>query len=536
MTAETDPTSIAGKRFTSRPHVQLVVVGAGPAGTAAAIAAAAAGLQVLLVDENPVDAALMGLDVPLFFGGRMDASVQNAGRLTERLLERRPAIAEAFEAGIDVQLGVQVWGAYGNGPTAASYAKPLLGLADGKQSWLQSFDALIVAAGARDLALAFPGWDRPGVMGARAFQALIGDYGGFAGRRAAVLGGGAVAFATAIAARTAGIEVAAVVDVDAEPAAAPELVATAARMGVPFLGGCRVAQTLGRAEVEGVTLASVGAAGATDRAIACDTIVLAVDLAPCIELFDLLGCACAYRPALGGYVPAIDAEMRSSLPHVFGAGDCIGIHDARLADPARAVAEGRRAAASAASFLKGEAASAETLAALPQGRDREGTHQRFLAAHLNRDAGDPTICQCEEVRLSDLIGVRPPRYLRYDDAAIARRNLHGLAVEGPVNQDQIKRLTRAGMGPCQGRRCRDQVQLILAQHGNCTPAEIPMASYRAPLRPLPLALLADRDEAPEIRRHWSAWFGIASQWQPHWLAPVEAPSEGSGALFGSAEK
>ncbi len=531
-----DPTSLARKRFTTRPHVPLVVIGAGAAGLAAAISAAKRGVQTLLVDENPTDPALMGLDVPLFFGGRMDASVQNRGRLMERLLEARPGIAEAFDLGIDVQLGVVAWGAYGNGPTATTYAKPLLGLADGEKSWLQSFDAMIVAAGARDLPIAFPGWDKPGVMGARAFQALLGDYGAFSGRRIVVLGGGAVGLNTAIAARAAGIEVAAVVEIDAAASGPAALAKELRQAGVPIHASRCVAGTKGKAEIEGVILAP--ASGQRESIeIACDTIVVAIDLAPCIEMFDLLGCACSYRPDLGGYVPVVDAQGRTALPHIFAAGDCAGITDAALADPARAEASGRRAALAAAAMLGGDT-TPDALPALPAAAtpDREGPRLRWLNAHLRRGGDDMIVCQCEEVRVRDLVGVRPPRYLSYDEARFAKRNLHALAVDGQVNQDQIKRLTRAGMGACQGRRCRDQVQMILASQGNCTPAEIPMASYRAPLRPLPLGVLADQQEAPEIRANWSAWFGIAAQWQPHWLEPWDAPSEGSGSLFGAADK
>lgn len=530
-----DPTSIAGKRFTVRPHVPLVVVGAGPAGLAAATEAAKRGVRTMLVDENPIDAGLMGMDVPYFFGGRMDASVQNGQRLVERLLEQRPALAEAYEQGIEVQLGVCAWGAYGNGPTAQAFARPILGLSDGAQSWLQSFDSLIVAAGARDLALAFPGWDRPGVMGARAFQALLGDYGAFAGRRIAVLGGGYLALSTAAAALDRGLEVAGVATVDGAPAGPTDLLDRLRRAQVPIHARHAIQQTLGRAEVEGLRLAPLGGGIGVD--LACDTIVQAIDLVPNVELLDVLGCAMAYRPDQGGFVPRVDAEGRTSLSHVFAAGDCTGSDEAAPGEPARAEAQGKRAAMAAARLLGAALDAAEPVAPVlaSSALDREGLRQRWQAAHLEAGGDELVICQCEEVRVRDLLGVRPPRYLRYDEARLATRNLHGLAVEGPVNQDQVKRLTRSGMGACQGRRCRDQVHLLLAQRGNVTPVEIPMASYRAPVRPVPLGVLADRDEAPEIRQHWTAWYGIPAQWQPHWKPPEDKPAEGSGGLF-AAEK
>src|SRR6185295_19835034 len=84
-----------------------------------------------------------------------------------------PALAEAHEAGVDVQLGTYVWGAFVNGPTVQELPGPLLGLADDRRSWLGGYDRLIVTAGARDVALGFPGWERAGAMGANGAVSLL---------------------------------------------------------------------------------------------------------------------------------------------------------------------------------------------------------------------------------------------------------------------------------------------------------------------------------------------------------------------------
>jgi hypothetical protein len=141
------------------------------------------------------------------------------------------------------------------------------------------------------------------------------------------------------------------------------------------------------------------------------------------------------------------------------------------------------------------------------------------------------ICRCEEVTQRDLLGVRPPRYLVYNNEKITQRDLRTLAADGPVNQDQLKRLTRAGMGACQGRRCREQVQALLAMQGNQPTGDIAMPSYRAPLRPLPLSVLSAHDEAAAIRVNWTAWFGIPGQWLPHWEKVPEKPEFWGGRLF-----
>ena len=103
-----DTRSIADKTPRPERHVAVVVVGAGAGGVAAAIEAARAGVEVLLIDENPVDNDMMAMDVPLYFGQRMQASVRNRALMMERVVATNPALAEAHEAGVEVQLGTYV--------------------------------------------------------------------------------------------------------------------------------------------------------------------------------------------------------------------------------------------------------------------------------------------------------------------------------------------------------------------------------------------------------------------------------------------
>ena len=512
MPGPVDRTSIAGKDFPTDGHAELLVVGAGPAGIAAALAARRLGFDVMLVDEHPVGSALIGLDVPFLFGERLDPAVQNKARMLERVVAGRPAIEQLFEAGVDVRLGVYVWGAFGESATSRALPRSLLGLADEERSWLVSFDRIIVAAGARDLALAFPGWDRPGVMGAQGFAVATRLYQAFSGRRVVILGAGALGLGLATDALAAGLEVAGIVDVQGAAEAGPVLARLRER-DIPIHTAHVVQGTLGTMGIEGVRLAPLGAPGAAFE-IPCDTIVSALDLVPTIEIFDLLGCTIAWRSELGGFVPVVDADGRTSVPHVYAAGDCTGITDAAIADPTLAAASGRRAVQAAArdSGVEVESPAAQA-PATPA--DRQSARRAWLQAHKEA-AGEMIICRCEEVSLGDLLGVRPPHYLSYDATKFAARDLRTLAAEGPINQDQVKRLTRAGMGSCQGRRCRDQVHLLLAMQGNQPGGSVPMPTYRAPLRPLPLNVLCAGDESAEMRRHWVSWFGIPSQWLPHW--------------------
>jgi thioredoxin reductase len=243
-----DPMSMAGKEPTAEERFPIVVVGAGPAGCAAATEAASHGLPVLLVDEHPIEPGLIGVDVPYHFGQRADGSVQNRGRMLERVVDTNPALPKAFERGVEIRLGTAVWGAFTNGPTVGCLPEPLLGLTDGDRSCLVGYRRLIVATGCRDLGLAFPGWQRPGVMGITALHTLVEWYGAFAGRRLVMLGSGAEALVAVLAALKAGLTVAAVVEVAPAPLGPPDLVAAIAAAGVPLLTSTVIASTEGVAD------------------------------------------------------------------------------------------------------------------------------------------------------------------------------------------------------------------------------------------------------------------------------------------------
>jgi hypothetical protein len=128
------------------------------------------------------------------------------------------------------------------------------------------------------------------------------------------------------------------------------------------------------------------------------------------------------------------------------------------------------------------------------------------------------VCQCEEVTRRELVETKPPRYLVWHSPQMDARSVGTLLRDGPLNQDQIKRLTRAGMGPCQSRRCREQVGLLLARAADTTLDHIPLPTFRPPIRPLPLNVLWPSDEPAAMREEWVSWFGIPTQFSPHWTA------------------
>jgi len=501
-----------------------VVVGAGAAGTAAAIEAARAGVRVTLVDENPIGISMMGLDVPLFFGGRAMDPLPAKDVMLERLEAANSSLAEAEEAGVEVQLGTCVWGAFRNSDTSRVLDGPQLGLADAERSWMVKFDRLIVAAGARDLAMSFPGSGLAGVMGANGAHALMHRYQALASRRMVVLSTGNLGLRTAEMALDRGIEVAAVVDVSGSARGERALTAALRDKGVKLYTSHTVREAVGRdGEIESVVLVEIDdncePVGGTEKEIVADTVCLAIGLAPNVELPSLLGCDLAFDPELGGYVPVHDDWMRTSLEDVFVAGDVAGFHDGMVLDAEIARNQGRLAGVAAAKSL----GAIDTPKAVARRNDLKATGtdskpydayshwRRWLRALLNVGGPDVFACPCEEVTRADLIDLRPPRFLNRQTERTSRPSLKALAKDAPVNPDQVKHLTRAGMGHCQGRLCREQVALLLADASGTDVADMPVMSYRPPVRPLPLRVMWPHDEPDQVRNEWAKWFSPTQQ-------------------------
>jgi thioredoxin reductase len=199
MTYSPDPAGTATKSLAIAERVDLLVIGAGAAGVAAAIEARVLGLQTLLIDENPIAYETAAEDVPFHFGGAMGGDLRNPGRTLETIIEHRPDIAEAFEAGVDVRMGSAVLGLFVNGATLGWLPGPVALVSDGAQVTAIGFARAIVATGRRDMGLAFPGWETPGVMGVTAASLLGTTYHTLDARSFVMIGSGNEALLAAAA-------------------------------------------------------------------------------------------------------------------------------------------------------------------------------------------------------------------------------------------------------------------------------------------------------------------------------------------------
>ncbi len=446
-------------------HTQVAVVGGGVAGAAAARTAAGLGLDVVLIDEHPVDAESMAMDIPLFFGQRALGTASDRGLMMSRVVGANTGLQAAAEAGAKVHAGVAVWD---------SAANDTLTLADEERSWRLRYERAIFASGARDLCLPFRGWDKAGVMGAAAALALIDRYQAFAGRRVAILGAGGIARTLADSAQRAGVEVAGVVDVGRT---APDGLGDA-----PLFPSHGVIEALGGEQVEGLAIAGLDESGAPSPSrrteIECDTVCFAIGLVSNVDVMYWTGCELQFRLGEGELTPVTDADMRTTRAGMFAAGDCAGVTGESFASPTAAEAQGRAAAIAAARDLGVDVEAAPSPARPGPGGANGVEGRRAWARALSDGDPDLKVCLCEEVTRGDI-----------------ERTVQA----GPRTPDHVKRLTRGGMGHCQGRRCREGIQAIVSELTGAPLDSVAPASYRPPFRPVSLEVVRNRDLTREER-------------------------------------
>ena len=424
-------------------HAALVVVGAGPAGLAAAQAAARGGVDVLLLDAAPVA------------GGQ----VWRARRgVTPPPVAR--ALAGLARAGVRVLAGTRV-------------VMPLPDrtlLIDGPDGACRlRWQHLVLATGARERLLPFPGWTLPGVFGAGGLQALAKGGWPLSNQRVLVAGTGPLLLAAAATLHREGALIAGLAD-EAGPRALarfagpllrhPSKAAQALQLawslgGMRWLPGWRVVAAEGAGKVERVVLKN----GGRTRAIACDALAASWGLVPQTELGQALGCALA--PRFGADALAVDAAQRTNVAGVFAVGECTGVAGAVAAQLQGEIA-GRAVAAELASAAPPPARLAARLA-------REHGFAAAVAATFappahwrERLRDDTLVCRCEDVAWS--------------------------ALRDQPDLRSAKLATRCGMGHCQGRLCHDTLASVM---------HWPRLPVRAPLTPAPLAsLLAIPDSPP----------------------------------------
>lgn len=456
--------------MSSGTSCELLVVGGGPAGLAAAAQAASLGIDVTLVDERPTlggqifkqpglqvrDHAALGRD-----HRRGLTLIQAAERSGARLLTRTSCVSLQGTDAVIVEEG--------------GHARAV------------SASHVIVAPGAHDRPVVFPGWTLPGVVTAGAAQTIVKTHRVTPGERVLFAGSGPLALAFPAQLHHYGVNIVAALEAGPPPrprdiariAGAARGNATLLRDAVGYRVGLArggvnlryrriVVRAEGRDRLEAVVHAACDAEwrviAGTEERVEVDTLCVGYGFFPSTELMRLAGCSFRYDEDLGGHVVCVDEWMRTTVPGVSAAGDGGGVAGSFVA-----IDEGRLAAIG----LVGDERSAGPI------RRRLKRKLRFQHALRRMHRIGPgiyelatpetVICRCEEVTLAEL--AQP--------------------IEASDDINVVKGFTRVTMGLCQGRNCQRQIGALLAAQHGCALGDLLVATPRSPVRPVPLAAVAD---------------------------------------------
>lgn len=314
---------------------EVIIVGAGPSGLSAAIEAAKRGLKVVVFDENEKPGGQLFKQIHKFFGSKEHHAKIRGFKIGQELLE------EASKLGVDVVLNATVIGLYSDKEVNVKI---------GEEIQHYKGDTVIIATGAAENMVTFPGWTLPGVIGAGAAQTMMNLHGIQPGKKILMLGSGNVGLVVSFQLLQAGCEVVAIVD------AAPRIggygvhAAKVARTGVPFYLSHTIKEAHGEDHLTGVTIQQVDEHFApvpgSEKTFEVDTICMAVGLSPMSQLLKMAGCEMEDNPKHGGQVPIVDEYGETSVSGIFAAGDVSGIEEA-----SSAMIEGRMAGVCVCEYL-----------------------------------------------------------------------------------------------------------------------------------------------------------------------------------------
>lgn len=315
----------------------LCIIGAGPAGLAASIEAAKLGVKVAIIDENHLAGGQLFKQIHKFFGSKAHQAGVRGIEIGENMLN------EAQKLGVEFHLRTVAYGLF---------EKNVVGVnkIDEKKNGLIQAQKIILATGATENALSFPGWTLPGVMGAGAAQTLMHIHRLKPGNRVLMVGSGNVGLIVTYQLLQARINVIGLVEAADKISGYIVHARKIQRAGVPIYLSTTVKEAKGTNYVEKAVIVSLDQnfceIKGTEEEIDVDTICIATGLSPLAELAWMAGCEFLYSKDLGGFVPLHDDDMQTTKEGIYVAGDIAGIEEA-----SSAMEEGRIAGIAAAEAL-----------------------------------------------------------------------------------------------------------------------------------------------------------------------------------------
>ena len=459
----------------------LAIIGAGPAGLSAALAAASCGLRPVVIDENPAPGGQIYRQLP------GDFQVERAKDLGHTYQKGQRLLGKAYRADIDMRLGTTVWGLF----DSLTLGLECAGSAESLQC-----DALVLSTGGYDRAIPFPGWTLPGVMTLGGAQTLVKSQRMLPGKRIVLSGSGPFLMPVASQLIRGGAKIVAVLEAS-RPAGwlsragalwgqwerfqeAWEYVTPliSARVRVRF--GEAVIEAWGRGKVGGVVTASLDnnwrPIPDTERTILADAVAVGYGFTINTQLSRLCRCEHEFKPGYGGWTVKTDSRQATSIANVFAAGEATGIGGSDIA-----AAEGAIAGYSAAQAL-GRISESEMwtrqapyLSKLRKLRSFARVMAELFAPRaglLDITTPDTVVCRCEEVTAGQI---------------------QEAVDNGAHDLTGVKSRTRVGMGYCQGRVCGAAVAGLVARRTGRSEEEVGIYTGRPIVKPVSMGALANME-------------------------------------------